>query len=142
VEEARSYYRVANINGVSQGRSHRAQTALYGSKVACIKYLLSLENSARTRDASVRLLQDWLRHFYPHRKDLVEQASKLAAELGGKLHRPSVKWKYRPVAWIYGYEAAVTASRALPRLRSQMQRKWDEWLYHMTGGPARARVPR
>jgi glycosyltransferase involved in cell wall biosynthesis len=142
VGDARSYYRIGNVNGVSQSRSHRAETALYGSKVKCIKYLLSLEDSARTRDASVRLLQDWLRQFYPHRKDLVEQARQLAVDLGGELHRPSVKWKYRPVAWVGGYEAAVTASRILPRLRSRVQRRWDEWLYYVTGGRERAGVPR
>ncbi len=129
VGDARSFYRIANLNGVSQVRSHRAQTALFESKVKCIRYLLSLEDSARTREASLRLLQDWQRHFYSHRKDLVEKAQRLAAELGGQLYPPSIRWKYRPIAWVWGHEAAVAASHALPRLRTRVQCWWDERHY-------------
>jgi hypothetical protein len=126
VEDARSYYRVANYDGVSQGRSAKAQSALFESKVKCIRYLLSLENSARTRAAAVRLLQDWLLSFYPGRMDLVDRAHHLAKELGGELHAPTLKWKYRPLEWLFGYDAAVSASRILPRLKAKTARKWDE----------------
>jgi glycosyltransferase involved in cell wall biosynthesis len=129
VSDARSYYRIANLNGVSQVRSPRAQTALFESKVKCIRYLLSLEDSARTREASVRLMQDWLRHFYASRKDLVDKAQQLATELGGQLHRPSVRWKYKPIAWVLGYEAAVSASHFLPRFRTRLRCWQDERQY-------------
>jgi glycosyltransferase involved in cell wall biosynthesis len=129
VEGARSYYRVANYGGVSQGRSPEAQTALFESKAKCIGYLLSLEDSARTRAAAVRLLEDWLPSFYPGRPDLVERARHLARDLGGELHLPTLKWKYRPVGWLFGYDVAVQASAILPRIKAKTARKWDRLRY-------------
>jgi glycosyltransferase involved in cell wall biosynthesis len=131
VEDARSYYRVANYQGVSQGRSPQAQSALFESKVKCIRYLLSLEDSTTTRAAAIRLLQDWLLNFYPGRMDLVDRAHHLARDLGGELHAPTLKWKYRPVEWLFGSAAAVSASRVLPRLKAKTMRKWDEFAYRL-----------
>ena len=58
VGDARTYYRIGNYGALNKARSARAQTALFGSKVKCIKYLMSLEDSPRSRAAAVRLLQD------------------------------------------------------------------------------------
>ena len=132
VEEARSFYRIANLNGVSRTRSPHAQTALYGSKAKCIRYLLSLEDSDRTRAACVQLLQDWLFEFYPNRADLVQKARELAAELGGTLRDPVVKRKYQPVQWLLGYQAAARASSILPQLRARVVREWDKAMYKLT----------
>jgi glycosyltransferase involved in cell wall biosynthesis len=126
VGDARSYYRIANFNGVSRGRSYKAQTALYGSKAKCIDYLLSLENSSRTRAACVQLLQDWLPDFYPDRVDLIQRARELARTLDGELCEPAVRWKYRPVQWVFGYRAAARVSGILPQLRARGVRAW-EW---------------
>ena len=41
-----------------------------------IRYIRSLEDSPRVRDACVNYLQNWLVFFYPHRPDLVKQARK------------------------------------------------------------------
>lgn len=138
VKEARTYYRIGNYGGVNKARSPRAQTALYGSKAKCIRYLLSLEDSARTREASVRLLQDWLHEFYPTREDLVAECQRLAGELGGELRMPLLKRKYRPVEWLLGYDAAMRATAVLPRLRAQAAREWDRVMYRLstaTGSP-------
>jgi len=87
------------------------------------------------------MLQDWMPSFYPGRMDLVDEARRLARELGGELHEPTLKWKYRPLEWILGYNAAVSASRLLPRLKATAARKWDEVGYRAsaalrTGTPA------
>jgi glycosyltransferase involved in cell wall biosynthesis len=131
IESAKTYYRVGNYGGVNKGRSRRAQTALLGSKVKCIRYALSVEDSARMRAACVRLLQDSLSYFHPERPDLIEQAQTLAHELGGSLERPTLKWKYRPVEWLFGYRAAVSTTRILPRLRTTTARRWDEFLFRL-----------
>jgi glycosyltransferase involved in cell wall biosynthesis len=131
VPDAKSFYRVGNLGSVNNARSHRAMKALFGSKAKCIRYLLSIEDSARTRAACLRLLQDWFPHFYPEHQDIVAQAQALAAELGGTLVKPTLKWKYRPIEWIFGYEPAMRASYHLPKLRMQAERKWDEWLYRL-----------
>ena len=125
VEDARTYYRIGNLGSVNNARSHRALTALYESKAKCIGYLLSLENSNRTRAVCIQLLQDWIPEFYPHRQDLITRAERLAKDLGGELRRPTLSWKYRTVERLWGYDAAVSASRLLPRLRAQGARYWD-----------------
>jgi glycosyltransferase involved in cell wall biosynthesis len=129
VQAARTYYRVGNYGALNKARSERAQTALFRSKVKCIGYLLALEDSPRTRRACVQLLHDWLPDFYPNRPDLVAEATRLATELGGELHAPAVKWKYRPVEWLCGYGTAMKAASVLPRLRAQVARNWDRFLY-------------
>jgi glycosyltransferase involved in cell wall biosynthesis len=132
VEAARTYYRVGNHGGLNKARSARAQTALFGSKVKCIRYLLSLEDSARSRGACLQLLRDWFPEFFPQRMDLVAEARRLATELGGELPEPVMKGKYRPVAWLLGESAATKAAHVLPRLRSDVARGWDRFMYRVS----------
>ena len=49
-----------------------------------IRYLWSLENSERVRNACLRYLQTSLICFYPEKVDIVRQARQLATELGGQ----------------------------------------------------------
>ncbi|MGE4056398.1 MAG: hypothetical protein AB7F99_16535, partial [Vicinamibacterales bacterium] len=143
VKSARSFYRVGNYGGVNKNRSARAVTALYQSKAKCIGYLLSLEDSPRTRAACVQLLQDWLPEFYPEREDIVDASRRLARELGGELRDPALKRKYRPIAWLCGYPAAARVSRTLPRLRAQAAQRLDAMLQRIqaitrrSDGPSR-----
>jgi glycosyltransferase involved in cell wall biosynthesis len=128
VADARTYYRVGNFGSVAKARSARIQTALFRSKRKCIEYLLSLEDSPRSRAACVHLLQDWLLELQ-NRDDLVMEARQLANELGGELQTPALKWKYRPLAWLFGRNAAIQASSTLPRLRTRAAREWDRMMY-------------
>jgi glycosyltransferase involved in cell wall biosynthesis len=132
VPDARIYYRVGNYGALNKARSATAQTALFGSKVKCINYLRSLDDSPRSRAAAVQLLHDTLSYFYPEREDLVNEARRLAAALGGELREPVLKWKYRPVEWLCGRSAAITASRTLPRIRGTAARQWDRYLYRLS----------
>jgi glycosyltransferase involved in cell wall biosynthesis len=132
VREARSYYRVGDYGSLNNARSHRAITALFGSKQKCVRYLLSLENSPRARAACLNMLQVWFPYFYPDHPDVVAAAQRLAGELGGELLKPTLKWKYRPIERLFGYERAMQASYYLPRFRSQVERKWDECLYRLS----------
>jgi hypothetical protein len=137
VRDAFMYYRVGNVGSLANTRSLKAVKALYRSKVRCINYLLSLEDSERTRAACVRLLQDWLPSFYPHTQAIMGDAQTLAARLGGSLHRPEVRSKYRWMQWLLGYDAALKASRTLPRIRAQMTRTVDRYLYLASSIPQR-----
>ena len=139
VTDARTYYRVGNFGSVAKARSPRIQTALLRSKTKCIRYLLALEDSQRTRAACVRLLQDWLPELQQGRDDLVVEARQLARELGGELHTPTVKWKYRPMEWLFGRDAAIRASSTLPRLRTQAAREWDRVMYEFRNRHGMAR---
>lgn len=132
VPNASSYYRIGDYGSVNNARTHAAMKALFGSKAKCIRYLLALEDSPRTRDACLRLLQDWLPNFYPEHPDIVAEAHSLATSLGGSLVKPTIRWKYRPIEWLCGYERAMRASYALPRWRSTLERRWDQWLFWLS----------
>lgn len=129
VEDAVSYYRQGVGSGLHLANSPRALNALFRSKLKSIQHLLSIEDSPRTRRASIKLLQDWMPYFYPEHPEIVERAQRMARELGGELAIPRLKWKYRPVEWVCGYPRAAALSRRLPAIKSQLLCNWDEFLY-------------
>ena len=132
VEDARSYYRQGVGSGLHLANSPKALNALFHSKVKCIRHLMSLEESPRTRAAALQLLQDWMPYFYPESLDIIERAQQLARELGGELTPPRLKWKYRPVQWLLGYSNAATLSRVLPAFKGRIVCNYDELLYRLS----------
>jgi hypothetical protein len=128
VPGARSYYRIGNPGSLAHRRSHQATLALFASKAKCIQYLLTLENSPRTREACLRLLQDWMFHACEY-DDIVGEAHRLAAQLGGSLGHPRMRWKYRPIEWVFGYETAAKATRTLRGIRAQVECEIDRLFY-------------
>jgi glycosyltransferase involved in cell wall biosynthesis len=135
VRDARSYYRVGNPGSLANRRSHKATAALFASKEKCIRYLLALEDSPRTRTACIQLLQDWIFHLCEY-EDVVAKSQKLAAELGGTLVRRPVKWKYKPIEWLLGYDASVKARHALRSIKAQIEARIDCLLYNLSAVPA------
>jgi glycosyltransferase involved in cell wall biosynthesis len=131
VPNARTYYRVGNPGSLANRRSHKSMRALFASKAKCIKYLLTLEDSPRTRSASIRLLQDWMFHACDY-DDVVCEALRLAGELGGVLSQRQLKAKYKPIEWLFGYEAAYRASHMLPVIRSQIECNVDHLLHRIS----------
>jgi glycosyltransferase involved in cell wall biosynthesis len=132
VEEARSYYRQGVGSGLHLAKSSRSLNALFQSKVKCIRHLMSLEDSPRTRTAAIHLLQDWMPYFYPEHMDIVDRAQQLARELGGELAPPRLKWKYRPFEWLLGYSHAATLSRVMPAFKSRIVCNYDEFLNRLS----------
>jgi glycosyltransferase involved in cell wall biosynthesis len=131
VRDARSYYRVGNVRSLANRRSHEAMVALFASKAKCIRYLLGLEDSARTRTASVKLLQDWMFHLCDYH-DVAAEAHRLAVDLGGTLGPRRLKRKYAPIEWVLGYDVALKASRALPTVRAQLESSIDRLFYKIS----------
>ena len=72
----------------------------------CIEHLLQLEDSARTRRASVKLLQDNLHLFYPEHSGLVRRCQALANALGGNLEPPRERLHFKLARKALGWEAA------------------------------------
>ena len=66
VEQARSYYRQGAGNTLSVAKSPKAFDALFQSKVKCVRHLMSIEQSPRTRRAAIQLLQDWMPASIPN----------------------------------------------------------------------------
>jgi glycosyltransferase involved in cell wall biosynthesis len=135
VRDARTYYRVGNAGSLAQTRSQKAIAALFASKAKCIRYLLSIEDSPRARAACVQLLQDWMFDLWGH-DSVVAEAQRLATELGSTLDRPALKWKYKPIEWLFGYDAAFKARRILPTARAHMACNVDRLLYTLSRAEA------
>ncbi len=113
-----TYYRLAGFQSLSRlGSSKRKLDAMLLSMRLHVQYLLSLENSPRTRSACVTYLSNWHTHFLPGHADLVEQLEKMAAELGGTLREPRLPWKYDWLRKLGGYPLARRAQLVLPRIR-------------------------
>jgi len=127
VPESRVFYRGTGTTSLSYiGQSRQKMDAQFQSMELHIRYLRSLEDSDCTRAACVAYLQNSLHLFYPERRDLLEQAECLAADLGGHLAVPRFSWKY---AWIEALCGPMQAKRAQTRLRKlkwSLARRWDK----------------
>jgi glycosyltransferase involved in cell wall biosynthesis len=134
VPDARSYYRIGNVGSLANTRSTQAVNALFASKAKCVGYLMAMEDSSRARAACVQLLQDWMYDMWGH-EDVVAKARQLAKELGGRLERPALKWKYKPVEWLFGYDAAFKARRILPAVRARAACRADRFLQGLSKAP-------
>jgi glycosyltransferase involved in cell wall biosynthesis len=124
VREARVYYRVTpSLNRVSQiGASNRKKDALVLSMKLHIQYLRSLEESERVRKVCLAYMQNFYVNFYPERPDLMAELQALAADLGGRLEEPELRWKYAWMKPIVGYECAKQAQMMLPQLKASLLR--------------------
>jgi len=90
------------------------------------------------RQACIKYLQRWFVFFYPERPQIVEQAKQLASELGGRLETPTLPWKYAWIQKLFGWELGKRAWFNLPKLRSELSRRWDKTLFHLEPRSLRA----
>jgi hypothetical protein len=130
VPESKVYYRKSGVNCLSYiGLSDSKMEAQMRSMQLHIRYLFSLEDSSRVREACVAYLQNWLPFFYFNRPDLVKQAEEMAASLGGKLHPPQLSWKAALFSSLFGWRQMKRAQALLVRIRWSLIRWWDKMLY-------------
>jgi hypothetical protein len=87
-----------------------------------IQYLRSLEESERVRKVCLAYMQNFYVIFYPERPDLMAELQALAAELGGRLEEPRLRWKYAWMKPIVGYNCAKQAQMMLPQLKVSLLR--------------------
>lgn len=107
VSDAKMFYRRSGNASLSYiGTSNKKLEAQLLSMQLHIRYLRSLEDSPRVRDACLTFIHDWLIQFYPERPDLVEELRTLAQELGGRLEKPRLSWKYAWIQKTLGWTAA------------------------------------
>lgn len=135
VPEARVYYRSPGIafRGLSHiGQSQSKLEACWLSIQLHIQYMRSLEKSERVNQACLEFLQTSLIYFYPEREDIVRDANKLAAELGGELHSPELSWKYSWIEGAFGLRNAKEARRLLQELRWSASKTFDKLLFLMS----------
>jgi glycosyltransferase involved in cell wall biosynthesis len=132
VENARSYYRLAGFNNVSYiGGSNKKLESLLRSMRLHIQYLRSLEDSARTRAASIQFIQNCLYEFYPYRLDLCAELKNMAADLGGAVDDPRLSWKYHWIVKLFGWNAGRRVQLKLTRLKASAIFAWDETMFRL-----------
>jgi glycosyltransferase involved in cell wall biosynthesis len=130
VPEARSYYRRSGSGSVSFiGLSNKKMESLFLSMQLHVKYLLSLEDSGRTRAACVTYINNWIGNFYPQRLDIVGKLGELARDLGGEVRMPRFSWKYAWIEKLFGAALAKRAQIYLPQMRENCQRAWDRVMF-------------
>lgn len=139
VPEARLYYRATGSGSLSQiGRSEKKREAQWRSMELHMGYLLSLEDSPRTRAACVRYMRTWLLSFYPERMDLVEKAAQKARSFGEELGVPKLSWKYGWIRAMFGWGVAKRTQMVLPSLKWSLARAVDKALLRLENRPRMA----
>jgi glycosyltransferase involved in cell wall biosynthesis len=132
-------YRASGSNRVSYiGKSRTKMDSLFRSMKLHMKYLRSIEESERVRQACVTYMQTWYGAFYPDRPDIIAEMNALAAQLGGRLEEPLLKPKYAWMEAIFGRAVAQWAQRSLPEIKSAAAREFDKLMYNLEA----ARKPR
>jgi glycosyltransferase involved in cell wall biosynthesis len=130
VRQAKVYYRSSGSGSLSYiGRSDRKMEAQLRSMQLHIGYLLSLENSERTRTACAKHLQTWIGAFYPFRLDLVQTVEQMAKGLGGRVEVPRLSWKYAWIRNIFGWDLALRVQRSLNWMAWSIVRLWGRVLF-------------
>ncbi len=126
VPGAKSYYRQWNPASLSRAFSEKACCSLLNSLKLSTRYLLSLEDSPKTRAAALSYLQAWMQYFYPEKKALLEQINALAAELGGRLEPPTLKPPYEYIRRLFGWRVAKKAVRIRFVAKLWALNHWDQ----------------
>jgi glycosyltransferase involved in cell wall biosynthesis len=131
VPDTKIFYRVSGWGRISYiGRADtKKEDSLLKSMKLHVKYLRSLEESERVRQACLRYLQNWYGVFYPQRPDIMAELNSLAAELHGHLDEPRLRPKYAWMTPIFGHEFARDAQRALPKFKDSLLAEWDKAMH-------------
>jgi len=134
VPESRVYYRTAGPNSLSYiGRSDKKMEAQLLSMELHIRYIRSLQDNERVREACLTYLHNWMAFFSPDRADLIRRAEEMAEGLGSKLQLPDLSWKTVWISPVCGLERAKRIHSALSRVKWATIRQWDRTLFRIEG---------
>jgi len=126
------YYRAFGFNSLSYiGRIPKKIEAHWLSMQLHIRYLRSLEDSPRVHTACIQYLRNWMFCFYPERLDIVREAQRLAAEMGGELGVPELSWKYAWIEKLFGWGLAKPVQLRAIKLRWKVAATLDKALYRL-----------
>jgi hypothetical protein len=132
VPEAKVFYRVTSLNRWSYvGDSNEKKDALLLSMKLHVQYIRSLEDSPRVRQACITYLQTKCIDFYPERPDIIAELQSLAAELGGSLEAPRLRWKYAWMEPLFGWKTAKSAEAMLPQYKAALIARWDKAMFRL-----------
>jgi glycosyltransferase involved in cell wall biosynthesis len=130
ISAARCLCRRANF-GLSHdlNLTDRKLDSLSTSLFSYIQRLRAMEDSPRTRDACLKLLDRWAIYFYPERPDLFREMQLMAPTLGGQLGPPRLRAKYQWLQKVLGWRLAKKAQHTAPFYRSLAEREWEHLMF-------------
>jgi glycosyltransferase involved in cell wall biosynthesis len=132
VREAEVFYRVTAASRLSDiGQSSAKLEAFLLGLQLQMQHMLCVDDSERTRAASLQKLQMALLHFYPERPDLVKQVKEMATSLGGKMKVPEIGWKYAWIRKAFGWNAAKKFRIWYRSRKSSIIQAWDGLLFYV-----------
>ena len=131
VKEARCYYRHSGYDQLSRGISEKARKSALLSLASSVRCLLSLEDSERTRMASLMAVRRRSHLFYPDRHEELRELERFARELGGELETPDLGWKLEVMRKIIGLKKAKAILFLIRKMKLTARVKWDESLYKL-----------
>jgi glycosyltransferase involved in cell wall biosynthesis len=131
VPEARAYYRIGTVGSLNWNmeRSARSMQSLSLSLMLQVRHLLALEDSERTRRASLRYLHTFLPYFYGMDEGYLVDLRQLARRLGGDLGVPRISWKYYPVERLFGRKVARKVVSNWRAAKLLARKRLDKYLY-------------
>jgi glycosyltransferase involved in cell wall biosynthesis/peptidoglycan/xylan/chitin deacetylase (PgdA/CDA1 family) len=139
VPDAKVYYRAYRSGGLAYvGASDKKRAALWLSMKLHVGYLLSLEDSPRSRTACLAYLQRNLINFYPERDDIVGEMQNAARDLGGQLQPPNLSWKYSWIKNAFGWRAAKTTALRMRKVRWGLEKSFDKTMLQLKNRNGRA----
>jgi len=132
VEGARAYYRNSGFNQLSRNNSKKGCRSLLLSTKLCIQNLRSMEDSQRTRKASLTLLQTQWPFHYLEKFGQREEIKKLALELGGELMEPKFSRKEGLMYMFLGKMMGKKVVTVLRKMRLAAAIEWDKLLFKIS----------
>ncbi len=142
VPEGGVFYRDVSSSRLSYiGTSNAKMDAMLVSIRLHIKYLRSLEDSARVRAACLTYLRNLSTGFHPSRTDILEELQAMARELGDPFGYPKLRWKYSWMSPLVGRELAWKAQLVLPHFKARTKCQWDRLMSQVDGGKQDSAVP-
>jgi glycosyltransferase involved in cell wall biosynthesis len=132
VPNAKVYYRITGSESVSYvGDSDKKLEAQLLSSRLHVNYVLSLDQTERSRAACLKYLQKYVSMFHERRPDLVEEMQIIATALDGHLQSPALPWKYAWMHRLFGWKTATRTRRHYNALKGNLARTWDRTLFDL-----------
>ncbi len=103
-ENAIVYYRSGMNNSLSNILSNKALTSAHLALTLTTKKILSVENSARSKNVMANYWALWAYHFYPTAPDLFRNAEAMVLKLSGNKYKPNLSGSTKIVSSILGWK--------------------------------------
>ena len=129
IREAMCFNRITNGLSSTITLNSKKQQSQLTSLQSYIRTLRNMEDSPRTRDACLRLLNRWTIFFDSGRGELIPEMQDMALELGRPLDPVKLRSKYRWLKRIIGRDFAVRTQFALPLFRFYYEKTRERMRY-------------